>query len=126
MLNESTSYLKIEVIGETVENSERVVHRRKICIGNPVEDFVTEEIIRVPITKPKEEVKVSIKPFKSKKVRARNAKGHYVADNPDTPENEAWVGGKAPSVPKKRGRPRKKKNPIENALSKIIKNDKKS
>ena len=22
--------------------------------------------------------------------RARNSKGHYVSDNPDTPENEAW------------------------------------
>ena len=24
-------------------------------------------------------------------VRARNEKGHYIADNPDTPENEAWT-----------------------------------
>ena len=23
--------------------------------------------------------------------RARNDKGHFVADDPDTPENEAWV-----------------------------------
>ena len=23
-------------------------------------------------------------------VRARNEKGHYIADDPDTPENEAW------------------------------------
>ena len=23
--------------------------------------------------------------------RARNEKGHFVADNPDTPVNEAWV-----------------------------------
>lgn len=23
--------------------------------------------------------------------RARNDKGHFVADNPETPENEAWV-----------------------------------
>ena len=28
--------------------------------------------------------------------RARNGKGHYVADDPSTPENEAWVGGIAP------------------------------
>ena len=28
--------------------------------------------------------------------RARNDKGHYIADDPSTPENEAWVGGKAP------------------------------
>jgi hypothetical protein len=26
----------------------------------------------------------------------RDDKGHYVADDPSTPENEAWVGGKAP------------------------------
>ncbi len=28
--------------------------------------------------------------------RARNDKGHYVADDPSTPENEAWVGGVSP------------------------------
>ena len=126
MLNESTSYLKIEVLSETVENGERVIHRRKTCIGNPVEHFVTDEVLRVPVTEPTETAKVSIKPLKSKKVRARNAKGHYVKDDPNTPENEAWVGGKAPAVPKKRGRPRKKKNPLENALSNFIKNDKTS
>ena len=26
-----------------------------------------------------------------KLVRARNEKGHYIADDPNTPENEAWV-----------------------------------
>lgn len=24
-------------------------------------------------------------------VRARDSKGHYIADNPNTPENEAWT-----------------------------------
>ena len=33
--------------------------------------------------------------------RARNEKGHYKKDDPATPENEAWVGGKAPAAPKK-------------------------
>ena len=38
-------------------------------------------------------------------VRARNKKGRYVADDPNTPDiNEAYT-----QVPKKRGRPRKKK-----------------
>ena len=38
-------------------------------------------------------------------VRARNKKGRYVADDPSTPDvNEAYT-----KVPKKRGRPRKKK-----------------
>lgn len=48
--------------------------------------------------------------------RARNDKGHYIADDPSTPDvNEAWEGGEAPEVkeepepaPKKRGRPKKK------------------
>ena len=46
--------------------------------------------------------------------RARNDKGHYVADDPSTPDvNEAWEGGEAPEekkakpAPKKRGRPKK-------------------
>ena len=37
----STSYLKIEVLNDIVEGTERVVHIRKICTGNPVEQFIT-------------------------------------------------------------------------------------
>ena len=36
-------------------------------------------------------------------VRARSDKGHYIADDPSTPENEAWV-----EKPKKRAAPKKK------------------
>ena len=36
------------------------------------------------------------KPVVEEPKRARNDKGHYIADDPSTPENEAWVGGKAP------------------------------
>lgn len=39
-------------------------------------------------------------------VRSRNDRGHFIADDPNTPENEAWVGGTAPA---KKKRPRKKK-----------------
>ena len=40
----------------------------------------------------------------TKKVRARNSDGTLKADDPNTPENEAWE-----EVPvKKRGRPKKK------------------
>ena len=52
-------------------------------------------------------------------VRARDDKGHYVADDPSTTDvNEAYVGGKTPTkkkasakkkAPAKRGRPKKKK-----------------
>ena len=34
--------------------------------------------------------------------RARTKKGHYIKDDPNTAENEAWVGGEAPAdKPKK-------------------------
>ena len=36
-------------------------------------------------------------------VRARNDQGHYIADDPSTPENEAWV-----EKPKKKASPKKK------------------
>ena len=93
---ESTSYLTIEVISDTVEGTERVVHIRKICTGNPVEQFITDSVIRMPIEQKVEEVKVT------KPVRARNKRGHYVKDDPSTPENEAWVGGLAPKKTRKR------------------------
>ena len=32
----------------------------------------------------------------SKPKRARTSKGKFVADDPSTPKNEAWEGGKAP------------------------------
>ena len=93
---ESTSYLTIEVLSDTVEGTERVVHIRKICTGNPAEQFITDSVIRMPIEKEVEEVKVT------KPVRARNKRGHYVKDDPSTPENEAWVGGVAPKRVRKR------------------------
>lgn len=40
------------------------------------------------ITKPKKAKKATPPPGKK---RARTAKGHYVKDDPNTPENEAWV-----------------------------------
>ena len=35
-------------------------------------------------------------------VRARNDKGHYIADDPDTPENEAWTTKVAKKVTRKK------------------------
>ena len=55
-------------------------------------------------------------------VRARNKKGHYVADDKSTPDvNEAYVDGKTPkrkkaapkAAPKKRGRPKGSKNKVK-------------
>ena len=51
-----------------------------------------------------EEVKIDA-PTETK--RARSDDGHYVADDPDTPDvNEAWEGGTAPA--KKKAAPKKK------------------
>ena len=98
---ESTSYLTIEVLNDTVEGTERVVHIRKICTGNPAEQFITDSVIRMPIEKEVEEVKVT------KPVRARNKRGHYIKDDPTTPENEAWIGGVAPKRKTRKTRTRK-------------------
>ena len=40
-------------------------------------------------------------------VRARDDNGHFVADDPSTPENEAWVGGVSPKKTRKRTSKRK-------------------
>ena len=45
----------------------------------------------------------------SKPKRARTSKGKFVADDPTTPKNEAWEGGKAP----------KKKTPRKTAKKKV-------
>ena len=36
--------------------------------------------------------------------RARGDDGHFIADDPSTPENEAWVGGVSPSKKKTKKR----------------------
>ena len=42
-------------------------------------------------------------------VRGRDSKGHYVADDPSTPDiNEAYVGGKAPKKTKAKKTTKKK------------------
>ena len=57
----------------------------------------------MPIEKKVEEVKVT------KPVRARNKKGQLIGDDPNTPENEAWVGGVAPKRKTRKTRTRKTK-----------------
>lgn len=34
--------------------------------------------------------------------RAKDENGHFIADDPSTPENEAWEGGVAPKKTRKR------------------------
>jgi hypothetical protein len=41
---------------------------------------------------------VPVMPVKNTEIkRARTNKGHFVKDDPATPENESWVGGIAPT-----------------------------
>ena len=59
----------------------------QICRGNPAETFETEKHWEydIPWSEKKEEV------MEMKPVRARNAKGQFIANNPNTLKNEAWV-----------------------------------
>jgi hypothetical protein len=49
--------------------------------------WLIEQGTLVKITKAEKEKKLQ----ESSKVRARNDKGHFIADDPNTEENEAWV-----------------------------------
>ncbi len=110
--------MKYEVLSRTIVKhttyDEHIVDIKKICTGNPVEQFITVQNVRYNVPhKIDEEIKVAPtvkKTVKRKSVvqkvkeavtpkRARNARGQLMADDPNTPENEAWEGGKAP--PKK-------------------------
>ena len=120
-----TSYMKYEVLSRTIVKhttyDEHIVDIKKICTGNPVEQFITVQNVRYNVPHKVEEVKVTPtvkKTTKRKSVvqkvkdavtpkRARNKKGQLMADDPNTPENEAWEGGKAP--PKKKTTTRKKR-----------------
>tara|TARA_B100001250_G_scaffold198_1_gene193 strand:+ start:22 stop:432 length:411 start_codon:yes stop_codon:yes gene_type:complete len=121
-----TSYMKYEVLSRTIVKhttyDEHIVDIRKTCTGNPVEQFITVQNVRYNVPhKIDEEIKVAPtvkKTVKKKSLaqkvkeavtpkRARNKKGHYIKDDPSTPENEAWEGGKAP--PKKKTTTRKKR-----------------
>ena len=123
-----TSYMKYEVLSRTIVKhttyDEHIVDIKKICTGNPVEQFITVQNVRYNVPhKIEEEIKVAPtvkKTTKRKSVvqkvkeavtprRARNKKGQLMADDPNTPENEAWEGGKAPPK-KKTTRKRKTKS----------------
>ncbi len=113
-----TSYMKYEVLSRTIVKhttyDEHIVDIKKICTGNPVEQFITVQNVRYNVPHKVEEVKVTPtvkKTTKRKSVvqkvkeavtpkRARNKKGQLIGDDPSTPENEAWEGGVAP--PKKK------------------------
>ena len=121
----STSYLEIKELGRIVtphpvfKKDTVFVRVLKINRGNPAETFETEEHWEydIPWSEKKEEEKVITKPL-----RARNEQCQFIANDPNKSKNEAWVGGKAPSVPKNK-RKRKTKSKIQNALTNLLRND---
>ena len=49
-----------------------------------------------PAPEPVVEEAPAPEPVVEEPVRARDENGHFIADDPSTPENEAWVGGESP------------------------------
>ncbi len=94
------------------------------CRENGKEDSIQEWLEltgKVTPTSPKPTPKkITNKKTNTKRVRNRNAKGHFVKDDPNTPENEAWKVVEiakeiAPKIipynrPKKRRKTNKKKD----------------
>jgi hypothetical protein len=58
---------------------------------------VVETVVAAPVAEPV--VETAPAPVaEAAPQRAKDTKGKFVADNPATPENEAWKGGKAPAA----------------------------
>ena len=60
------------------------------CRENGKEDSIQEWLELTGKVTPTSPKKVTTTKTNTKRVRNRNAKGHYVKDDPNTPENEAW------------------------------------
>jgi hypothetical protein len=58
----------------------------------------------------KYEANIPAATIKQEKPKRARAGGKFVADDPTTPENEAWVGGKAPAKITATKKPARKKN----------------
>ena len=75
---------KISALGYIVVNMGQYVedmHKNVVASKDVDGNWVTEV----------EKIKTILAPTETIKVRARNKKGHYVKDDPSTPENEAWT-----------------------------------
>ena len=75
---------KISALGYIVVNMGQYVedmHKNIVASKDVDGNWVTEV----------EKIKTILAPTETIKVRARNKKGHYVKDDPSTPENEAWT-----------------------------------
>ena len=84
----------ITALGYTVLGNTVVDTNKNVVLDKPDRDsgFVTEIV----------ELQEIVDNVKVEMVRARNEKGHYIADDPSTPENEAWVVKTVKKVMKKK------------------------
>ena len=64
-------------------------------------DLVRGKAAPAPAPAPVVEPTPAPEPVVEEPVRARDERGHFIADDPSTPENEAWVGGVSPKKLKK-------------------------
>ena len=95
--NEQGSDLKLYGLDEVVEVKETW---QEDLMNTFIENGFAMEV-KMDSADQTAEIEAEINPDEDPE-RARNDKGHYIADDPDTPDvNEAYVGGKAPAVKKK-------------------------
>ena len=75
----------------------KTIEEKKVEVATPavVETQVTEVVTETP-------------------KRAKDKRGKFVGDNPNTPTNEAWVDGKAPEKVKKPRKPYTRKKKVKN------------
>jgi hypothetical protein len=83
LLTSPTTYIVLAIIGLTIYQLTKEKSSTKCCGSNKTSTPSTPK-------------------------RARN-KGKFVADDPKTPQNEAWVGGKAPKKKATKKTPTKKR-----------------
>ena len=76
-------------------------------------DLVRGKAAPAPAPAPVVEPTPAPEPVVEEPVRARDERGHFIADDPSTPENEAWVGGVAPKTSRKSKRSRRSKKSEE-------------
>ena len=74
----------LELTGKVVPTPKKVTPK-KVTTTTPKKAPVKRKNIVEKVVE-----KVTNKTSNTKRVRNRNAKGHFVKDDPNTPENEAW------------------------------------
>jgi hypothetical protein len=92
-------FLKKLFGGDTQTNREAGVQIEQVPYKVETPEIVAVSAADLPIVTNKVSA-VNSQPIDKAPQRAKNNKGKFVADNPATPENEAWVDGKAPAKKK--------------------------